>query len=95
MAKAWEEQADLACQYLEKARKRMKKWADEKRRPQEYIVGDLALIKFIPQQFKAFRGLHNMLVRKYEGPFPIVAKVRKVSYRLDLSRRHGEKAQIA
>nr|GMD76747.1 Transposon Tf2-2 polyprotein [Ipomoea batatas] len=84
MAKAWEEQADLAQACLEKARKRMKKWADVKRRPKEYTVGDLVLIKFLPQQFKAFRGLHKGLVRKYEGPFPIIGKVGNVSYRLDL-----------
>nr|GMC79541.1 uncharacterized protein LOC106331143 [Ipomoea batatas]GMC88920.1 uncharacterized protein LOC106331143 [Ipomoea batatas] len=64
----------------------MKKWADEKRRPQEYTVGDLALIKFIPQQFKAFRGLHNMLVRKYEGPFPIVAKMGKGQKEIGLAK---------
>nr|GLL22365.1 hypothetical protein F511_43983 [Ipomoea trifida] len=84
MAKAWEEQADLACSCLEKARKRMKKWADVKQRPKEYTVSDLVLIKFLPQQFKAFRGLHKGLVRKYEGPFPIIVRVGTVSYRLDL-----------
>nr|GMC88843.1 uncharacterized protein LOC111408507 [Ipomoea batatas] len=60
----------------------MKKWADEKRRPQEYTVGDQALIKFIRQQFKAFQGLHNRLVQKYEGPFPIVAKFAREEFHL-------------
>ena len=30
---------------LEKASKRMKKWADKKRRPDQFKVGDLVLIK--------------------------------------------------
>jgi hypothetical protein len=62
----------------------MKKWADKKRRPLEFKVGDQVLVKILPQQFKAYRSVHKGLVRRYEGPFPIVAKVGKVSYRLDL-----------
>lgn len=54
MVKQWEEHADQARVCLEKTRKRMKKWADEKRRPSEYSVGDLIFVKLLPQQFKAF-----------------------------------------
>ncbi|KAG8380924.1 hypothetical protein BUALT_Bualt06G0067200 [Buddleja alternifolia] len=84
MAKSWAEQSDLAKSFLEKARRKMKKWADPKRRHLEFNTGDKVLIKLIPQQFKAFRGMHKGLVRKYEGPYPVVAKVGKVSYLLDL-----------
>ncbi|KAG8377407.1 hypothetical protein BUALT_Bualt08G0029800 [Buddleja alternifolia] len=84
MAKSWAEQSDLAKSFLEKARRKMKKWADPKRRHLEFNIGDKVLIKLIPQQFKAFRGMHKGLVRKYEGPYPVVAKVGKVSYGLDL-----------
>lgn len=84
MAKQWEEHADLAPACLEKSRKRMKKWVVEKRRPSEYSVGDLVLVKLLPQQFKAFRSLHKGLIRRYEGPFEIVGKVGKVSYRIHL-----------
>lgn len=44
-AKDWQEQTDLAKAYLEKAAKRMKKWADPKRRPVEYKEGDLVMMK--------------------------------------------------
>ncbi|KAE8708434.1 cytochrome P450 78A7-like [Hibiscus syriacus] len=57
MAKSWEENADIARACLEKARKKIKKWADEKRRHREFTIGDLVLV---------------------------LAKVGKVSYRLDL-----------
>ncbi|KAL4198910.1 hypothetical protein AMTRI_Chr03g142390 [Amborella trichopoda] len=40
--------------YLNKATERMKKWADMKRWSVMYNVGDLVLIKLLPQQFKAF-----------------------------------------
>ena len=42
------------------------------------------MVKFNLRQFKAHRGVHHNLVRKYEGPFKIVAKVGKTSYKLEL-----------
>ncbi|RVW64250.1 Retrovirus-related Pol polyprotein from transposon 17.6 [Vitis vinifera] len=39
--KGWHEQADIARSYLDKAAKKMKKWADKKRRHTEYKVGDM------------------------------------------------------
>nr|GEZ62005.1 mannose-P-dolichol utilization defect 1 protein homolog 2-like [Tanacetum cinerariifolium] len=38
--KEWHEQADIARASLDKATKRMKKWADERRRHVEFEVGD-------------------------------------------------------
>ena len=49
LAKGWREQADIACSYLEKAARKIKKWADKKRRHAEFQVGDLVLAKLIPQ----------------------------------------------
>jgi hypothetical protein len=83
-AKGWQEQADVARSYLDKATKKMKKWADKKRRHVEYQVGDLVLVKLLPQQFKSLRKVHKGLVRRYEGPFPIIKKVGKVSYQVQL-----------
>ena len=54
-AKGWHEQVDIACSYLDKAAKKMKKWADKKRRHTKYKVGDMVLIKLLPQQFKSLR----------------------------------------
>ncbi|RVW59550.1 Transposon Tf2-12 polyprotein [Vitis vinifera] len=76
-AKGWHEQADIARSYLDKAAKKMKKWADKKRRHTEYKVGDMVLVKLLPQQFKSLRPVHKGLVRRYEGPFPILGKVGK------------------
>ncbi|KAK8694418.1 hypothetical protein V6N13_071971 [Hibiscus sabdariffa] len=55
IAKSWHEQNDLARAALHKAAKRMKKWADKKRRPLEFKEGDLVMLKLLPQQFKTFR----------------------------------------
>ncbi|KAA0060093.1 uncharacterized protein E6C27_scaffold39G00090 [Cucumis melo var. makuwa] len=43
--KEWKQTNDIARAYLEKASKRMKKWADKKRRPLEFRAGDQVLIK--------------------------------------------------
>ncbi|PKI73202.1 hypothetical protein CRG98_006400 [Punica granatum] len=53
LAKSWQEEADLARSCLNRAMKRMKKWADKKRHHVEYNVGDLVLVK-----------LHNILRHK-------------------------------
>ncbi|XP_070056614.1 uncharacterized protein [Nicotiana tomentosiformis] len=44
----------------------------------------MVMLKFNPKQFKALWGMHQNLIRKYEGPFKIVAKVGKISYKFDM-----------
>ncbi|GKG10470.1 hypothetical protein Tco_0341870, partial [Tanacetum coccineum] len=53
--KEWHKQADLAQASLEKAAKKMKKWANERRRHIEFEVGDQVMVKLLPQQFKLLR----------------------------------------
>lgn len=82
--KSWHEQADIARAYLDKVAKKMKKWADTKRRHVEYNVGDLVLLKQNAEQHKRLRGVHKGLLWRYKEPFLIFAKVDKVSYRVEL-----------
>ncbi|PHT91027.1 hypothetical protein T459_06140 [Capsicum annuum] len=84
MAKAWEEQVDMARSYLDKAARKMKKFADRSRRPVHYRIGDEVMVKLNPRQFKSLRSVNQSLIRRYEGPFEIVAKVGKISYKLDM-----------
>ena len=85
IAKGWHEQSDIARSYLDKATKKMKKWADKKRRHIEYKFRDMVLVKLLPQQFKSLRLVHKGLVRRYEGPFPMLGRstrcLTKLSYR--------------
>ncbi|KAA0051292.1 reverse transcriptase [Cucumis melo var. makuwa] len=82
--KEWKQTNDIARAYLEKASKRMKKWADKKRRPLEFRAGDQVLIKLRPEQVR-FRGRKDqLLVRKYEGPVEVLKKVGNTSYRVAL-----------
>ena len=47
----------------------------------------MVLVKLIPQQFKSLRSVHKGLMRRYEGPFPILGKVDKVCYKVELPLR--------
>nr|GFB79390.1 hypothetical protein CTI12_AA187700 [Tanacetum cinerariifolium] len=71
------EQADMARASLDKVTKRIKKWADERRRHVEFEVGDQVTVKLLPQQFKSLRNVHKGLIRRYEGPFPMIGCVGK------------------
>ncbi|KAM1160926.1 hypothetical protein TB2_000069 [Malus domestica] len=86
-AKEWQLAHELARAYLEKALKKMKKWADRKRRNVEFQTGDQVFVKLNASQHKSTRGLHKSLLRKYEGPFPIIKKVGKAAYVVELPPR--------
>ncbi|XP_075091607.1 uncharacterized protein LOC142171802 [Nicotiana tabacum] len=62
----------------------MKKFADCKRRLTDYRVRDMVMVKFNPRQFKALWGMHQNLIRKYAGPFKIVVKAGKISYKIGM-----------
>ncbi|XP_076935674.1 uncharacterized protein LOC143602470 [Bidens hawaiensis] len=51
--KEWHEQADLARASLNKAAKKMKKWADDKRRHIEFQVGDQVMVKLVPKSVQS------------------------------------------
>ncbi|GJZ49134.1 putative nucleotidyltransferase, ribonuclease H [Tanacetum coccineum] len=76
----------LAASYKgsSQAAKKMKKWANAKRRHVEFEVGDQVMVKLLPQQFKSLRKVHKGLIRRYEGPFSVIGRVGKVFYRVQL-----------
>ncbi|KAM1847839.1 hypothetical protein ACFX14_012057 [Malus domestica] len=86
-AKKWQLAHELARAHLEKASKKMKEWADRKRRNVEFQTGDQVFVKLNASQHKSTRGLHKSLLRKYEGPFPIIKKVGKAAYVVELPPR--------
>ncbi|XP_010326236.1 uncharacterized protein [Solanum lycopersicum] len=42
------------------------------------------MVKLNPRKFKSLRSVNQSLIRKYEGPFDIIAKAGKISYRVDM-----------
>ncbi|GJW16343.1 putative reverse transcriptase domain-containing protein [Tanacetum coccineum] len=69
---------------LKVARDRQKSYADKRRKPLEFRVGDYVLLKVSPWKGVVRFGKKRKLAPRFVGPFEIVEKVGLVAYRLDL-----------
>ena len=83
----WYEKVDITWAYLDKATRKMKKWANLKRHHVEYKEGDQVMIKLLPQQFKTLYKVLKGLVTRSEGSLSIVRHVDNILYQLQLSPR--------
>ncbi|KAI3775098.1 hypothetical protein L1987_49666 [Smallanthus sonchifolius] len=66
------------------ARSRQKSYADNRRKPLEFQVGDMVLLKVSPWKGVVRFGKKGKLAPRYVGPFKILERVGKVAYKLDL-----------
>ncbi|KAL0389070.1 UNVERIFIED_CONTAM: Gag-Pol polyprotein [Sesamum calycinum] len=81
----WKQNVDIARSCLEKAQKRMKKYADNNRRFVEFNAGDLVMVKVPdPRLSKSSRGRDPRLMQKYVGPLPIIKRIGTVAYKIEL-----------
>ena len=71
-------------QHMLTAQSRQKSYADVRRRDLEFQVGDEVLLKVSPSKGVVRFGTKGKLSPRYIGPFPIVARVGKLAYRLEL-----------
>ena len=80
---------DEARDSLEKAARRMKKYADHDRRPLEFQVGDKVLLKLTLQIWKKISNKIRQrgLIPKYDEPFKVIKRVGQVTYMLKLLKR--------
>ncbi|GJZ37632.1 putative reverse transcriptase domain-containing protein [Tanacetum coccineum] len=69
---------------LKAARDRQKSYADKRRKPLEFSVGDYVLLKVSPWKGVVRFGKKGKLAPRFVGPFEIIEKVGLVAYRLDL-----------
>ncbi|GJS78386.1 putative reverse transcriptase domain-containing protein [Tanacetum coccineum] len=69
---------------LKTARSRQKSYADKRRKPLEFKVGDRVLLKVSPWKRVVRFGKKGKLAPRYVGPFEIVERVGNVAYRLKL-----------
>nr|GFB76966.1 putative reverse transcriptase domain-containing protein [Tanacetum cinerariifolium] len=71
-------------QRMQAARDRQKSYADLKRKPMEFHVGDKVMLKVSPWKGVVRFGKRGKLNPRYVGPFKILKTVRDVAYKLDL-----------
>ncbi|GJS41907.1 putative reverse transcriptase domain-containing protein [Tanacetum coccineum] len=69
---------------LQASRDRQKCYADKRRKPLEFQVGDKVMLKVSPWKGVIHFGKRGKLNPRYIGPFKILAKVGTVAYRLEL-----------
>ncbi|GKB45595.1 putative reverse transcriptase domain-containing protein [Tanacetum coccineum] len=74
----------LIKEKLKAARDRQKSYADNRRKPLEYEVGDRVLLKVSPWKGMIHVGTKGKLAPRYVGPFEILKMIGPVAYRLRL-----------
>ncbi|GJV89189.1 hypothetical protein Tco_1533127 [Tanacetum coccineum] len=69
---------------IQAARDRQKSYADLKRKPMEFQVGDRVMLKVSPWKGVLRFGKRGKLNPRYVGPFKVLEKVGAIAYKLEL-----------
>ena len=71
-------------QHIEAAQSRQKSYADKRRRPIEFEVGDYVYLKVSPMKKVQRFGVKRKLAPRYVGPYPIIEKSGRGTYKIQL-----------
>ena len=78
------EKVALIRQRLLTAQSRQKSYADRRRRPLEFEVGDHVFLKVTPRRGVTRFGRGGKLAPRFIGPFDVIERIGEVAYRLAL-----------
>jgi hypothetical protein len=84
MVKETEEKVQKIIHNMKKAQARQKSYADRRRQPLYFLVGDYVYLKVSPMKGVSRFGIKGKLAPRYTGPFPILEQCGPVAYRLQL-----------
>ena len=74
---------------LQVAKSRQKSYADRRRKPLEFTVGDRVMLKVSPWKGTIRFGKRGKLSPRFIGPFVITQRIGKVAYKLELPEALG------
>ena len=72
---------------MKTAQDRQKSYADKRRTDLEFVVGDRVFLKVSPLRNVVRFGSAGKLAPRFVGPFPIIEKIGKMAYRVELPER--------
>ncbi|GJZ33787.1 hypothetical protein Tco_0579223 [Tanacetum coccineum] len=76
--------SEVTSVMIQTARDQQKSYADLKRKPMEFQVGDKVMLKVSPWKGVVRFGKRGKLNPRYVGPFKVLKKVGAVAYKLEL-----------
>jgi hypothetical protein len=78
------EKVGVIQSHLKAAQNHLKIYADKRRRPLQFEVGDYVYLKGSPMKGVHWFGIHGKLVPRYVGPYKILAQCGSIAYRIQL-----------
>ncbi|KAK6118932.1 hypothetical protein DH2020_047328 [Rehmannia glutinosa] len=78
------EAVDKIRQRMKTAQSRQKSYADKRRKPLEFSVGDMIFLKVTPMKGVMRFGKKGKLSPRYIGPFEILERIGRLAYRITL-----------
>jgi len=79
-----EKKVQIIQQHMQAAQSRQKSYADKRRRPLEFKVGDYVYLKVMPmKKVQRFR-VRSKLAPRYVGPYQVLERKGLVAYKIQL-----------